>query len=93
MGEKLFENQELADWLEDGVKNIFQRDQESRIDAAAMIAVSEDGFRVVGYYQADAQIKALLAHHIYIDAVLDEILANPRKIRQALDELEEEEDG
>ena len=93
MGEELFENQKLADWLEDCVKHFFEQDRDSRIECAAMITVSENGYVMTGYFQADAQDMALFAHNIYSDALMEVVLNNIGKVKEKLDELEEEEDG
>lgn len=80
-----FENQELAEWLEDGVREMFNRDP----NAIAIVASLNDGTTLTGYYKADATQKALFAHQIYTDAVLDVVMNNAGLIKRALDELED----
>jgi hypothetical protein len=56
----VFENQELANWLEACLKEIFQQEESRKIDSACVIARCADGYVVTGYYRADEQDKGKL---------------------------------
>lgn len=87
----MFENDELTAWLEDCVKNLYERNKESRIVSAAIITQSEDRMVLTGYYNADAQDKAIFAHNLNADAMLDIVVNNIDIVREALEETENDE--
>ena len=89
----MFENDELTAWLEDCVKNLYERNKESRITSAAIITMSEDRLVLTGYYNADAQDKAIFAHNLNADAMLDVVCANADVVKQAIEEAEEDDQG
>lgn len=82
----MFENNELTAWLEDCVKNLFERSKESRIVSAAIVTLSEDRAVLTGYYNADAQDKAIFAHNIQADTMLEVVLNNIDRVREALED-------
>ena len=84
-----FKNKEMAVWLESAVKTMF----ESEPDSIAVAARLSDGCTMTAYYHADAEQKAVFAHHITNDAVLDVVRNNIGLIRDALDELDAGGDG
>lgn len=87
----MFENDELTAWLEGCVKNLYERNKESRIVSAAIITQSEDRLVLTGYYNADAQDKAIFAHNLNADAMLDIVVNNIDIVRDALEETENDE--
>ena len=80
----LFKNPEMASWLEEGLQNIFS----GKPVSMAILAQNENGEVLTGYYHADAQQKAIFAHNINADAMLDVVLNNIDMVRDALDELD-----
>jgi len=50
-------------------------------------ATSPDGETFTGYYNADATDKAVFAHHIQSDVVMDIIRANAEKIKEMLEDV------
>ena len=89
----MFENDELTAWLEDCVKNLYERNKESRIVSAAIITQSEDRMVLTGYYNADAQDKAIFAHNLNADAMLDIVCNNADIVKQAIEEVDEDDQG
>ena len=79
------QNRELAEWLEAGLRKMF----ELKPSSIALVASLETGETLTGYYHADAQQKAMFAHHINSDAMLDVVLNNIGLVRDALDELDD----
>lgn len=89
----MFENDELTAWLEDCVKNLYERNRESRIVSAAIITMSDDRVVLTGYYNADAQDKAIFAHNLNADAMLDVVCANADVVKRAIEEADEDDQG
>ena len=87
----MFENDELTAWLEDCVKNLYERNKESRIVSAAIITQSEDRLVLTGYYNCDAQDKAIFAHNIQADAMLDVVCNNADKVKEAIEGWDDDE--
>ena len=79
-------NEVYAAWLEESLQLIYK----AKPKAIAIAAVTETGETVTGYYNADAQDKAVFAHHIQSDIVLDIIRANAAEIKAM---MEDEEDA
>ena len=77
-----------AEFLEEAIGYIF----ENKPDKIALAATMPDGDTLTAYYQSDAQDKAIFAHHIYSDAFLEVVKNNIGEIKEALEELEEEND-
>lgn len=78
-------NKDLAEWLEEGLRKMF----ELKPSSVALVATLDSGETLTGYFRADAQQKAVFAHHINSDAMLDVVLNNINLVRDALDELDD----
>ena len=87
----MFENDELTAWLEDCVKNLYERNKESRIVSAAIVTLFEDRVVLTGYYNCDAQDKAIFAHNLNADAMLDIVCNNADIVKQAIEEADEDD--
>lgn len=87
----MFENDELTAWLEDCVKNLYERNKQSHITSAAIITQSEDRLVLTGYFNCDAQDKALFAYNLNADAMLDVVCANADIVKQAIEEADEDD--
>lgn len=79
-----FENQELAEWLEDTVRKIM----EEKADGIIFVAQMKDGGVFTSYFHAGPCRKVELASHIQIDAVLEAM-----KMKEDLDETKDSEEG
>lgn len=79
-----FENQELAEWLEDTVRKIMEEKADGIIFAAQM----KDGGVLTSYFHAGPCRKVEMASHIQIDAVLEAM-----KMKEDLDETKDSEEG
>lgn len=80
------DKQELFAWLEESLKALVDENPVS----AAVVGINDKGETLTGYFHADAQQKAVFAHHINSDAMLDVVLNNIEMVRDALDELDED---
>ena len=80
-------NQELTKWFEESLKAIYSRE----VVGACVVAIDDDGDVLTGYYRADAQTKAVFAHNINADAMLDVVLNNVRMVKEAIDDLEDDD--
>lgn len=89
----MFENDELTAWLEDCVKNLYERNKESRIASAAIVTLSEDRVVMTGYYNCDAQDKAIFAHNMNADAMMDIVCNNADIVKQAIEEVDDDDQG
>ena len=67
-------------WLEESIKTVVNIQPKS----ICIAATAEDGTTFTGYYSADAESKAIFAHHIQSDVVMDIIRANAETIKQTL---------
>lgn len=76
--------QPYAAWLEESLKFI------AGFEPACLCiaATSPDGDTFTGYYNADATDKAVFAHHINSDVVMDIIKANIGEIKGKMEEME-----
>lgn len=77
--------QEYAAWLEKALQALYK----SNPSAIAIVAKTEAGNTLMGYYSADAQGKAVFAHHIQSDIVLDIIRANAAEIKAMMEDTED----
>lgn len=75
---------EYTRWLESVVGTIL----ETQPECMAMVAKLEDGAVMTAYYNADAEDKAVFAHHIQSDVTMDIIESNIDRIRDLLSEEE-----
>lgn len=80
-----FENMELAEFLEELVKLMF----ESRPECVSLAAKLPDGRMFTAYYNASVSDKVATAGQIHADAMLDMIFNNAGLLKEAM----EEEDG
>lgn len=77
--------QEYAAWLEKALQALYK----SEPLAIAIVAKTEAGNTRTGYYNADAQDKAVFAHHIQSDIVLDIIKANAAEIKAMMEGVDD----
>ena len=85
-----FENQELAEFLEDTVHSLFDLNP----NAVAVVAVNDDaGIAGTNYHNCGVEDKGRMMHHILEDIVMDIVLSNIEIIRNLLTEDENDEDG
>ena len=84
-----FENKELAEFLEDAVHGIFDLNP----NAVAVVAINDDaGIAGTNYHNCGVEDKGRMMHHILEDIVMDIVLSNATLIRDAIMELEEDEE-
>lgn len=76
-----------TEWLEETVKTIFEQNP----DKISVCARLKDDCTLTAYYQCDAEDKAVFAHHITADAMLDIVLNNIGTVKEALNDFEPEE--
>ena len=85
---KKFENEELAEFLEDAVEALFALDP----DCIGIVAISDaKGIAGTNYYNAGIQDKGAMMTHILEDIMDDFIHANAGRIRSII--LDDEIDG
>lgn len=84
-----FEDKELCAWLENGLRTIL----ESKAEHTCICSILPSGDVFTGYYNCCSTDKAMIAHNINSDAMLDVVLANIEQVKDALDDLEEESEG
>ena len=73
--------QPYAVWLEESLKVILGVEPA----CICIAATSADGTTFTGYYNADATDKAVFAHHIQSDVVMDIIKNNAEEIKGILE--------
>lgn len=73
-----------AKWLEESIQHIVASDPMS----LCIVAIGKTGNVLTGYYNCDATDKAVIAHNIQSDIVMDIIHNNPEAIRAVLEEDE-----
>lgn len=73
---------EYLTWLEETAQEMLKHEPVS----AGVVFVLPDGNVMTAYYMADQTDKALMAHNIYADAVLDIVLNNAQLLREAMEE-------
>ena len=84
-----FENQELADLLEDAVHSLVDLDS----NAIAIVALNDDrGIAGTQYYGCGVEDKGRMIHHINEDIIMDIVLNNADIIRNAIMDDENDED-
>lgn len=79
--------QEYSAWLEETLGTMI----EIHPTSLCAVAMSEDGAILTSYYNACPRYKAVFAHHIQSDIVMDIIKANAGKIKEILDGDSDEE--
>ena len=84
-----FENQELAEFLEDAVHSLVDLDP----NAIAIVAINDErGIAGTQYYGCGVEDKGRMIHHINEDIIMDVILNNAKTIHDVLIESEDDED-
>lgn len=78
-----------ASWLSDVLAML----EENKIDRICVAATLHGGEVFTGYYHMDMTDKAAVATNIQADATLDAVCANGRRIQEAWEDAEEEEEG
>ena len=78
--------QKYAAWLEEALQMLFI----SKPKTICIVAITEDDEVITGYYDATPADKAIFAHHIQSDIVMDIIRKNAAKIK---DMMEDADDG
>lgn len=73
-----------APWLEDAIRVLTEHD----VCSACIVAKFDEGDTMTGYWNADAQDKAIFAHNIQSDIVLDIVKQNAGIIKEAMEEGE-----
>ena len=76
----------LFAWLESSLKSVVDQDPVNM----GIVATLPNGDSVTGYYNVGAQDMAIFAHVIYSDAVMEIVTNNIEKVKEALDEIEED---
>ena len=77
-----------ANWLED----MCAATMEHEPVAIGICMVDADGNALTSYYRNLGHVdKAIIAHHIYSDAMMDMVMANAADIVEAAEEQEEED--
>lgn len=79
----------LATWLESSISQIVAHKPRS----LALVAIDDSGEVLTGYYNADVQDLAIMAHNIYSDAMLDVIRNNAALIKEMLEDAEDDSRG
>ena len=74
-------NTPYAKWLEEAVKAIF----EGNPNSISLCAIMPDGNVLTAYYNCSVHDKAIIAHNINADAMLDNVVINIDMIKDALD--------
>ena len=71
-----------APWLEEAIRTLAEHD----VRSACIVATIDDGDTMTGYWNADAQDKAIFAHNIQSDIILDTVPQNDGIKHQDLEE-------
>ena len=73
-----------APWLESVLKTLTEHD----VHSACIVATVDDGDTMTGYWNADAQDKAIFAHNIQGDIVMDIVQQNAGLIKRAMEDAD-----
>ena len=73
-----------APWLEKALRTL----TEHHVHSACIVATVDDGDTMTGYWNADTQEKAIFAHNIQSDIILDIVKQNAGIIKEAMEEEE-----
>ena len=73
-----------APWLEKAIRILTKHD----VHAACIVATVDDGDAMTGYWNADEHDKAIFAHNIQSDIILDIVKQNAGIIKEAMEEEE-----
>lgn len=83
-----FENKELAEFLEDSARGLFDLNP----NAACVVGINDDvGIAGTNYLTNSIDDKARLMHQIFSDLVMDIVLSNIHLVRESLDDTEGED--
>lgn len=74
-----------APWLENAIRTLTEHD----VHSACIVATVDDGETMTGYWNADAQDKAIFANNIQSDIVLDIVEQNADAIKRAMEDGDE----
>lgn len=74
-----------APWLEEAIRTLTEHD----VRSTYIVAIIDEGDTMTGYWNADTQDKAILAHHIQSDIILDIVQQNAGIIKEAMEEGDE----
>ena len=74
-----------APWLENAIRTLTEHD----VRSACIVATVDAGETMTGYWNADAQDKAIFANNIQSDIVLDIVGQNADAIKRAMEEGDE----
>ena len=77
-----------AAWLEEAIETVVGVSPKS----ICIAATAHDGTTFTGYYNADAQDKAVFSHHIQSDVTMDIIRNNADMIKSILSEAGDEQE-
>lgn len=88
----MFENEDLRRWLEDALKTLDEEDGKSRVESAVLMSVHEDEAIVISCYNCNVRDKEMFASSLNAEAAMDTVLANVDRIRDALAELDDDEE-
>lgn len=86
----MFENKELAKWLEEAVRLFIENDKESKVTCGALVMQQENGNTMTGTFNCDINDKAVLAFNLISDALMEIVCANVDRVKDAIEELEED---
>lgn len=84
----MFEDKELAAWLEEALRVI----SENGIEKLVIAGLNAEGCAMMNYLHCGLNDKLLIAGHIQADAAFDLACANADRIAEAIDELGEEDE-
>ncbi len=88
----MFENEDLKRWLEDALKTLDEEDGKSRVVSAVLMSVHEDEGVMISCYNCNVRDKEMFASNLNAEAAMDTVLANVDRIRDALAELDDDEE-
>lgn len=84
-----FKNAELAEFLEDAVRGLFELDP----NKICIVAINdESGIAGTNYHNCGVEDKSRMIHHIQEDIIMDVILNNASLIRNCVIGAENDED-
>ena len=84
-----FENQKLAGFLENAIEGLFKLDP----NAVAVVAINDErGIAGTQYYDCSLEDKGRMLYYILEDIIMDVTTANALMIRDAISDMEEEND-
>lgn len=80
--------EKYAEWLEGFCREVVEQQPEK----IGVVCMNKDGTVLTGYYgDAGYNDKALMGFHVQLDATLESVMANAKRIVAAAEEQEEQE--